>query len=179
MVYPCRIRTTRKTILQQLAQHRPHKNTPLQVLIDLTTLEKCGKFLHLSNPTDEPETPDPWARILNGKRGLHIVMLYLMIGEWRVPWSFRIWRGTGYASPSQLACKLLATVPVALSQHRRVIVLADTEFGTVGFLHAVRKRSSASRGRDALQSSDTRSQNAQTALPPRTAGATSSSRWHD
>ena len=87
------IRTTRKTILQQLAQHRPHKNTPLQVLIDLTTLEKCGKFLHLSNPTDEPETPDPWVRILNGKRGLHIVMLYLMIGEWRVPWSFRIWRG--------------------------------------------------------------------------------------
>lgn len=135
------IRTTRKTILQQIARHRPHKNTPLQVLIDLTTLEKCGKFLHLSNPTDEPETPDPWVRILNGKRGLHIVMLYLMIGEWRVPWSFRIWRGKGYASPSQLACKLLATVPVALSQQRRVIVLADTEFGTVGFLHAVRKRS--------------------------------------
>lgn len=135
------IRTTRKTILQQLAQHRPQKNIPLQVLIDLTTLEKCGKFLHLSNSTDEPEPPEPWVRILNGKRGLHIVMLYLMIGEWRVPWSFRIWHGKGYASPSQLACKLLATVPVTLSQHRRVIVLADTEFGTVEFLHAVRKRS--------------------------------------
>ena len=65
---------------------------------------------------------DPWVRVLNGKRGLHIVMLYLVIGGWRVPWSFRIWRGKGYASPSQLACKLLTTVPIALSQHRRVIV---------------------------------------------------------
>lgn len=134
------IRTTRKTIFQQLAQHCPQKNTPLQVLLDLTTLEKCGKFLHLGN-VNNAETPDPWVRILNGKRGLHIVMLYLVIGEWRVPWSFRLWRGKGYTSPSQLACKLLATVPIALSQHRRVIVLADTEFGTVEFLHAVRKRS--------------------------------------
>jgi hypothetical protein len=36
---------------------------------------------------------------------------------------------------------LLATVPIALSQHRIVIVLADTEFGTVELLDAVRKRS--------------------------------------
>jgi hypothetical protein len=135
------IRATRKAVFQQIQQHYPHKNTPLQVLIDLTTLEKCGKFLHLSNPTDEPETPDPWVRILNGKRGLHIVMLYLVIGEWRVPWSFRVWRGKGYPSPVQLACKLLATVPIQLSQGRVVMVQADTEFGTVEFLKAVRKRS--------------------------------------
>jgi hypothetical protein len=135
------IRATRKAIFQQIQQHCPRKNAPLQVLIDLTTLEKCGKFLHLSNRTDEPEKPDLWIRVLNGKRGLHIVMLYLVIGGWRVPWSFRVWRGKGYASPSQLACKLLATVPIALSQQQRVIVLADTEFGTVEFLHAVRKRS--------------------------------------
>lgn len=135
------IRATRKAIFQQIQQHCPHKNAPLQVLIDLTTLEKCGKFLHLSNRTDEPENPELWVRVLNGKRGLHIVMLYLVIGGWRVPWSFRVWRGKGYASPSQLACKLLATVPIALSQQRRVIVLADTEFGSVEFLHAVRQRS--------------------------------------
>ena len=49
-------------------------------------------------------------------------------------------RGKGYASPSQLACKLLATVPISLSQQRRVIVLADTEFGTVEFLQAVQNR---------------------------------------
>ncbi len=135
------IRTTRQAVLQQIAQHCPHKDTRLQVLIDLTSLTKCGKFLHLSNLTDQLETPNSWVRVLNGKRGLHIVMLYLVIGEWRVPWSFRVWRGQGYASPSQLACKLLATVPIALSQHRRVIVLADTEEGTVEFLNAVRKRS--------------------------------------
>lgn len=70
-----------------------------------------------------------------------MVVLYLVIGEWRVPWSFRVWRGKGYTTPVQLACKLLATVPLQLSQGRVVIVQADTEFGTVEFLQAVRKRS--------------------------------------
>ena len=101
---------------------------------------KCGKFSHLGTPTDDPDTPDPWVRVLNGKRGLHLVVLYLVIGEWRVPWSFRVWRGKGYASPGQLACKLLATVPTELSQGRVVIVQADTEFGTVEFLNAVKQR---------------------------------------
>ncbi|MCL1495257.1 MAG: hypothetical protein M1G31_31575 [Pseudanabaena sp. Salubria-1] len=41
----------------------------------------------MSNPTQNE--PDPWVRILNGKRGLHLVVLYLVYGEWRVPWSFR------------------------------------------------------------------------------------------
>jgi hypothetical protein len=41
------IRTTRQAVLQQIAQHPAHPNTPLQVLIDLTSLEKCGKFLQL------------------------------------------------------------------------------------------------------------------------------------
>ena len=135
------IRATRQAILQQIAQHRPRKGMPLRVLIDLTSLEKCGKFLHLSTPTDDPEHPDPWVRMLNGKRGLHLVVLYLEIAQWRVPWSFRVWRGKGHPSPPQLACKLLATVPVALSQGTAVIVLADTEFGTVDFLSAVQKRS--------------------------------------
>lgn len=134
------IRTTRKTILPQLAWHRQRKNTPLQVLIDLTSLEKCGKFLHLGNLSNDPETPDPWISVLNGKRGLDIVMLYLVIGQWRVPWTFRVWRRKGYPSPSQLACKLLATVPAQLSQGRVVVVQADTEFGSIEFLKAVRQR---------------------------------------
>ncbi|MCY7393134.1 MAG: transposase [Leptolyngbyaceae cyanobacterium CAN_BIN12] len=134
------IRATRQAILQQIAQHRPRKDLPLRALIDLTSLPKCGKFLQLSTPTEDPEHPDPWVRMLNGKRGLHLVVLYLEIGSWRVPWSFRVWRGKGHPSPSQLACKLLATVPSALSQGRPVIVLADTEFGTVDFLAAVRQR---------------------------------------
>jgi hypothetical protein len=109
-------------------------------LIDLTTLEKSGKFWQLSTPTDAPNAPDPWVRLLNGKRGLHLVVLYLVVGEWRVPWSFRVWRGKGHPSPVHLACKLLATVPKALVQGRVVLVQADTEFGTVEFLNAVRQR---------------------------------------
>ena len=135
------IRRTRQSVLQQIAQYRPHRGIPLKVLIDLTSLPKCGKFSHLGTVTADPNTPDPWVRMLNGKRGLHIVVLYLVVGEWRVQWSFRVWRGKGYPSPSQLACKLLATVPSALSRDAPVIVLADTEFGTVAFLEAVRKRS--------------------------------------
>ena len=134
------IRATRQAIFAQLAQHRPRKNAPLRVLIDLTTLEKCGKFLHLSTPTESPAKPDPWVRMLNGKRGLHLVVLYLNLGDWRVPWCFRVWRGKGHPSPSQLACKLLANVPSSLALDAPVIVLADTELGTVEFLQAVKHR---------------------------------------
>jgi hypothetical protein len=126
--------------MMQIAQHRPGKGMPLRVLIDLTTLEKCGRFLHLSTPTDDPDHPDPWVRILNGKRGLHLVVLYLECGHWRIPWSFRVWRGKGHPSPSHLACKLLATVPINFTQGRRVIVLADTEFGSGDFLNALRQQ---------------------------------------
>jgi hypothetical protein len=134
------IQTTRQAIWQQIAAHAPHHRVPVRLLIDLTTLEKCGKFWQLSTPTDDPDAPDPWVRILNGKRGLHLVVLYLVVGEWRVPWSFRVWRGKGYPSPSQLACKLLANVPQSLVKGRTVLVQADTEFGTVAFLNAVRQR---------------------------------------
>ena len=134
------IRSTRRTVLQQIAQHLPHPKIPLRVLIDLTCLEKCGKFLQLSTPTANPDAPDPWVRILNGKRGLHLVVLYLVVGDWRVPWSFRVWRGKGHPSPSQLACLLLANVPQSLVKGRTVLVQADTEFGTVPFLNAVRQR---------------------------------------
>ena len=74
------IRVTRRAILQQIQQHCPPSGSTLQVLIDLTTLEKCGKFLHLSHPTNDPETSQTWVRVFNGKRGLHVVMLYLVIG---------------------------------------------------------------------------------------------------
>ena len=95
----------------------------------------------IPNQHKDPNQPDPWVRFLNGKRGLHLVVLYLVVGEWRVPWSFRVWRGKGYASPNHLACKLLATVPKSLVKGRVVLVQADTEFGTTEFLNAVRKRS--------------------------------------
>jgi hypothetical protein len=135
------IRTTRAAILQQIAEHPPHARTPIRLLIDLTTLEKSGKFWHLSTLSDDPDAPEQWVRLLNGKRGLHLVVLYLVVGEWRVPWSFRVWRGKGHPSPVQLACKLLATVPKTLIKNRVVMVQADTEFGTIDFLCAVHQRS--------------------------------------
>jgi hypothetical protein len=141
------IRTTRKAILQQIFQHRLRKGTTLRLIIDLTTLEKCGKFLHLSTPTelsrlsDDLRDADPWVRILNGKRGLHIVVLYLDVDGWRIPWSFRVWKGKSHPSSSRLARKLLSSVPRALTQGRAVLVQADTEFGTTDLIAAVRQRS--------------------------------------
>ena len=73
------IRATRQAILGQIAKHLPSKQVPLKILIDLPTLEKCGKFLHLSNPTKAE--PDSWVRILNGKRGLHLVVLLSCSGQ--------------------------------------------------------------------------------------------------
>lgn len=134
------IRTTRAAILDQLATHPVRKGIPVRLLIDLSTLKKTGKFWHLSTPTEDMDAPEPWVRVLNGKRGLHLVVLYLVIGNRRIPWSFRIWCGKGQPSVNHLACKLLASVPKALVKGRTVIVQADTEFGTVEFLKAVHRR---------------------------------------
>lgn len=49
----------------------------------VASLEKCGKFLQFKD----------LIRVYNGKRGLHLVVVYLVVGQWRVPWSFRVWRG--------------------------------------------------------------------------------------
>lgn len=134
------IRTTRRAILSQLAVHPVRKDAPVRVLIDLSTLKKTGQFWHLSTPTEDVAAPEPWVRMLNGKRGLHLVVLYLLVGNRRIPWSFRIWRGKEQPSPNRLACKLLASVPKALVTKRTVIVQADTEFGTIEFLDAVHRR---------------------------------------
>jgi hypothetical protein len=47
-----------------------------QCLLDLTTLDKSGKFRQLSILTSDPEALDPWVRMLNGKRELHLVALH-------------------------------------------------------------------------------------------------------
>lgn len=92
------IRTTRAAILRQLSVHPVPAGIPVRLLIDLSTLKKTGKFWHLSTPTEDINAPEPWVRMLNGKRGLHLV------------------------------------------KGRIVIVQADTEFGTIEFLGAVRQR---------------------------------------
>jgi hypothetical protein len=99
------------------------------VIIDLTTLEKRGKF----------KAYEELMQVLNGKRGLQLVVLYLVIGRWRFPWNVRVWRGKGTATPAQLAIRLLRSLPPALSRAFRVMVMADTAFGSVEFLSAVRQ----------------------------------------
>ena len=101
----------------------------LQLIIDLTTLEKRGKFKPFEHLIS----------VYNGKRGLHLVVLYLVVGRWRVPWSFRVWRGKGTPSPTQLAFKLVKGVPKSLTEHFQVMILADTAFGSADFLNGVRK----------------------------------------
>lgn len=130
------IRVVRQGIFKQLTRYSPRKDQPLMVMIDLTSLEKAGQFLHLSKTSEAPS----WVRWHHETRGLHLVVLYLLIGGWRIPWSFRIWQGKGQQSPAQIACKLLGNVPHFLHQGHPVIVLADTEFGTIEMFTAIRKR---------------------------------------
>ena len=100
------------------------------MIVDLTTLDKCGKFKNFQH----------LIHVFNGKRGLHLVVLYLVVGYCRVPWGFRVWRGKDTPSPAQLALRLIDTLPKKLTKAFRVIVLADTAFGSVDFLKAVRQR---------------------------------------
>lgn len=109
-------------------QKRRGRRPRLLVMIDLSTLEKTGRFGKLN-----------LVRILNKKRGLHVVVMYLVVGPLRVPWSFRVWRGKGEASASVLALKLLRQLPKPLKERFRVLVLADGGFGNLPFLEGVRK----------------------------------------
>lgn len=123
------IRTIRAYILNLIQNQRVQGRKPiLQVILDLTTLEKVGKFSHLTD----------CVRVDNHKKGLHIVVMYLVIGNWRFPWSFRIYRGKGTPSPSQLAQKLLNNLPLILTQSFQIYVLGDTAFGTIRLITKIR-----------------------------------------
>ncbi len=99
-------------------------------MLDLTTLEKVGNFPHLKD----------LIRVYNHKKGLHIVVMYLVIGDWRFPWSFRIYRGKGTASPSQLAQKLIHNLPSILTQSFQIYVLGDTAFGTIKLVTKIHRK---------------------------------------
>lgn len=125
------IRAMRQLIVEQLLHYGPKGRRPwLQLIVDLTTLEKCGKFKAFAD----------LIHVLQGKRGLHLVVLYLVVGPFRVPWGFRVWRGKGSPSAANLAIRLIRTVPQKLTRAFRVIILADTAFGSVEFLQAMRQR---------------------------------------
>lgn len=124
------IRTVRNHVLGQVLSECSKGRKPfLQVIIDLTTLEKCGKFQKFEDLIS----------IYNGKRGLHLIVLYLVVGRWRIPWGFRVWRGKGTHSPAQLGLKLVKRLPQSLKSSFQVIILADTAFGSVEFLHGIRQ----------------------------------------
>ena len=99
------------------------------MILDLTTLEKAGKFKEFKN----------LIRVYNGKRGLHIVMLYIVVGQWRVPWNFNVYRGKNTPTPTQLGLRLVGRLPKILTQHFKVLVLADTAFGTNEFVTKIRQ----------------------------------------
>ena len=125
------IRQTRHAAVESLMRYyqtRRGRRPKLLVILDLTTLEKTGRFAQLD-----------LVRILNKKRGVHVVVMYLVAGPLRVPWSFRIWRGKGQASASLLALKLLRQLPRALCERFHVLVLADGGFGNTTFLEGVKK----------------------------------------
>jgi hypothetical protein len=123
------IRTTRQHIIKAILSCCHKGRRPkLQVILDLTTLEKCGKFKAFKD----------LIRVYNRKRGLHVVVMYLVVGQWRIPWSFKVWRGKGTTSPAQLGLKLLKILPKSLTKRFRVMVLADTAFGSADFIHGVR-----------------------------------------
>jgi hypothetical protein len=116
-------------VLKTLYECGRGRRPKLQVIVDLTTLEKRGKFKEFEHLIS----------VYNGKRGLHIVVLYLVVGNWRIPWSFRVWRGKGTPSQAQLGLKLVKKLPKLLTKHFQVIILADTAFGSIEFLNGVRK----------------------------------------
>jgi len=107
--------------------HRRGRRPRLLVLIDLTTLEKAGRFEQLG-----------LVSVLNKKRGVHLVVMYLVAGPLRLPWGFRVWRAKGEASATELALKLLRTLPKPLLRFEP-LVLADAGFGTTTFLVGVKR----------------------------------------
>jgi len=124
------IRIIRSHILKEVLSEPLKGRKPfIQVIIDLTTLEKSGKFKGF----------EPLISVYNGKRGLHLVVLYLVVGRWRIPWSFRVWRGKGTDSPAQLGLKLVQRLPKSLTSTFQVMILADTAFGSIEFLHGIQQ----------------------------------------
>jgi hypothetical protein len=125
------IRQTRQAAIASLLStygKKQGRRPRLVVMIDLSTLEKTGHFKKLDLMS-----------ILNKKRGIHVVVMYLVVGPLRVPWSFRLWRGKGEASASVLALKLLRQLPQPLTQQFGVLVLADGGFGNICFLEGIHK----------------------------------------
>lgn len=102
----------RRLQLEQLLGCRRQGRPWLRVIVDLTSIEQRGEFADLA----------PYMHTLGGTYGLHWVVVYLVMGKQRVPWSMRLWQGAGTASPAALALQQLKQLPLmsqpAASPHR-------------------------------------------------------------
>jgi hypothetical protein len=100
----------------------------LLAIVDMSCLQKEGEF---------PELP---IHYLNGKQGLHYVVLYLVLGQVKLPWGLRYWQGAGSTTAAELGLKLLASLPSWVHKRFRVVVLADGGFGVADFLEGLAER---------------------------------------
>jgi len=124
------VNRVRQQLLDCLLLPRSRGRPPLlQVIVDLTSLPKTGKFIAFSR----------WLFFYHEADGLHLVVLYLSAGSWRVPWSVRLYRGKGHSSPAQLALWQIRRLPKCLRQSYELIVLADAGFCSYEFLKALRQ----------------------------------------
>ena len=126
------IRATRQSLKRVIASYLKSHRGRLPIVyavVDLTCLEKTGKYKDLKG----------LVRRYNGKRGVHVALLYLAIGPFRFPWSFRVYRGKGTATPTQLALKLLGQIPLPWRERFKMRVLADAGFSTTALIPGAQK----------------------------------------
>jgi hypothetical protein len=108
--------------LQTIVPNSQKRRPTLELIIDLTTLEKTGAFQGLP------------LSFFNEKYGLHLVVLYIVIGRERFVWSVRIWRGQGQRSWVELALSMLRCLPTWLTSRFKCRVLAAAGFGSSTFI---------------------------------------------
>lgn len=123
------IRLSRQQVTEVIQTYRGRKGRKhhLELIVDLTTLEKRGKFKGLGG----------WLHVLKHARGLHLIVLCVKIGPHCFPWSFRIWNGKGSKSPTVHALRMIQTFPETLSKGFKVRVLADGGFDAAMFIVGV------------------------------------------
>ena len=129
------IRTAVTAKIWSLYAQRKGRRPILEIMVDLTTLEKTGKFPNLEiHLLLVRQHLTGYSRQLKDKIGLHLIVLYVILGVQRFPWAFAIWRGKDTASPAKLALHLLACIPAFWSERFTVRVLADSGFDSDEFI---------------------------------------------
>ena len=126
------IKTTRQhlnRLVQSYFKSHRGRLPIVYAVVDLTCLKKTGKYQNLGE----------FVRTYNGKQGVHVGLLYLSIGPFRLPWSFRVYRGKGTPTPTQLALKLLRQIPQAWRERFKIRVLADAGFGSTELIPGAQK----------------------------------------